>query len=897
MAMTETSYPTTSLALDASVPPNHSQSLPTLTPLTASRRPWSISHAPKHRLSQYLARSRPQSPAFPMPPLSPPYTLVRDFAYPVSHPMHYGPPPEPSGPPSDLNTPANEHTRLSDPPASWEQTRPCDAWAAADALSHANDIPPIQFGDGPPYSEDDDLQSPVVATRHRKHKSTASGAGRPRTGSDLDHSSSAMMSSPAYNETVYFVGRAEDGSEQYYVSQGGEANGPGGGLVTYPPDQPRQSRSYHFAPELRQAGSKEDYASGDSSCTSSPGYHEEDQSRYSRDYQFTITSPDEEFHGKAVALFDFERENENELPLAEGQIIWVSYRHGQGWLVAEDPKTQESGLVPEEYVRLLRDIEGGMNSLTGQVGDGVVSPTAEAGTPTQAEHANKEGPQQAGSHAANGYHQPVVSVFSTSSKDLNPYPTEQLGIQAGQAPPQVVHYHGQRGGSQANTPTLAQHGEAGSARRGSQESSPKEEGGQLETSQGADFKTAATEDGCSKAAVTAAETTMTMEEAGSEAAKTDCNSRETTKTDRRLGRITSTVSSSAKSSLESTNHARRYATESGSAKTSAATSTTSSSSSSESGGGGGQGKASSSSTWLSLAGAAFALGGCYWYMAGDSAAQKAAAKVKQVAGGAATKAALTGGDQGFVSLKLKDVETVNHNTKRFRFELPESDMVSGLHVASAVLTKFKGEGDEKPTVRPYTPVSDEDEQGHIDLLIKKYSGGPMSSYLHDMQPGQTLDFKGPLPKYPWAENKHEHIGLIAGGTGITPMYQLLRTIFSNPNDKTKVTLVFGNVSEEDILLRKELIELENTYPQRFRAFYVLDKAPKGKWSGATGFITKDLLKSVLPEPKDENVKLFVCGPPGLMKAVSGGKNSPKDQGELTGALKELGYSKDQVYKF
>ncbi|PWW79122.1 hypothetical protein C7212DRAFT_153733, partial [Tuber magnatum] len=59
-------------------------------------------------------------------------------------------------------------------------------------------------------------------------------------------------------------------------------------------------------------------------------------------------------HGKAVALFDFIRENENELPLVEGQVVWVSYRIGVGWLVAEDPKTGESGLVPEEYVRLLR---------------------------------------------------------------------------------------------------------------------------------------------------------------------------------------------------------------------------------------------------------------------------------------------------------------------------------------------------------------------------------------------------------------------------------------------------------------------------------------------------------------------------------------------------------------
>lgn len=69
------------------------------------------------------------------------------------------------------------------------------------------------------------------------------------------------------------------------------------------------------------------------------------------------------------------------------------------------------------------------------------------------------------------------------------------------------------------------------------------------------------------------------------------------------------------------------------------------------------------------------------------------------------------------------------------------------------------------------------------------------------------------------------------------------------------------------------------------------------WPGATGNINKDLLKTVLPEPKEENIKVFVCGPPGMMKAISGDKKSPKEQGELTGQLKELGYDAEQVYKF
>ena len=131
---------------------------------------------------------------------------------------------------------------------------------------------------------------------------------------------------------------------------------------------------------------------------------------------------------------------------------------------------------------------------------------------------------------------------------------------------------------------------------------------------------------------------------------------------------------------------------------------------------------------------------------------------------------------------------------------------------------------------------------------------------------------------------------------LNSMYQLCRAIFKNPDDKTKVTLVFGNIKEEDILLKREFEDLENTYPQRFRAFYLLDQ-PSENWTQGSGHITEEVLKTVLPEPKSENIKIFVCGPPGLYKAISGEKKSPADQGELTGYLKKLGYSQDQVYKF
>ncbi|KAE8148327.1 hypothetical protein BDV25DRAFT_131326 [Aspergillus avenaceus] len=330
---------------------------PIITDATVKRPPIrqrSSSYA-KDRLSTHsnvsLAsqnRSRPGSHVFPVFHSSLPYALVRDFAYPPTHPLHYGPlPPRASG----ISTPASEQRRLSDPPAPWDSSRgqwSTGPWSTDHSYGHQQ-LPAMSFGDGPPYSEDEDLHSPVFsAPRHRKNKST---------GTDLNGGRKKSQSHGGFlgdADRGMFVSANADGSETYYVNDEDEADdGPGGEYVTYPANESRYS---YVGPYGNYPG-----------CDQDPEYDSEDDyagDRYG-DFQFAVGCPDEEMHGKAVALFDFTREHENELPLTEGQVIFVSYRHGQGWLVAEDPRTGESGLVPEEFVRLLRDIEGGLTSLNG----------------------------------------------------------------------------------------------------------------------------------------------------------------------------------------------------------------------------------------------------------------------------------------------------------------------------------------------------------------------------------------------------------------------------------------------------------------------------------------------------------------------------------------------------
>ncbi|KAM0748532.1 ferredoxin reductase-like protein [Meredithblackwellia eburnea MCA 4105] len=255
----------------------------------------------------------------------------------------------------------------------------------------------------------------------------------------------------------------------------------------------------------------------------------------------------------------------------------------------------------------------------------------------------------------------------------------------------------------------------------------------------------------------------------------------------------------------------------------------------------------------------------------------------------------------FTSFKLEKIEKYNHNTSTFTFALPEGT-TSGMTVASAVVVKSAKEGEAldkkgKPAIKPYTPVSAPDVQDKLRFLIKHYPGGVMTSHIFSLAPGDSLQIKGPIPKFTYKANQFDSIALIAGGSGITPMWQLIQQIDSDPSDKTKVHLVFGNVTEEDILLRKELEAIAKSKPSQFKFHFVLDQPPSG-WTGPSGYMDQKLLGSTLPAPTlGEKVMVFVCGPPGQVKAISGPKASFKDQGPLTGVLAELGYTESQVYKF
>lgn len=381
------------------------------------------------------------------------YTFVRDFAYLPSHPLHYGPQPDASG----AATPASEISRrLSDPAImGWEDSR--NQWSAtpnwfADSTYNSNrdQLPAMTFNDGgPPYSEDDDIRSPIVTAkaRHRKKKSSIGERGRSPGAAGQDRG--------------IIMGANGDQLEEYRPMDTDEMDGPGGEIETYPrPQREPYHRDSNFAKPLQRVRSPYDYprayAAEVNSRTEADEQQEDqkegeeveeeeeledDATRYSKSYSYTIASPDEEMSGKAVALFDFTPEHHNELGLEEGQIILVSYRQSRGWLVAEDPSSGESGLVPETFVRLLSHIEGGLNGLVAMdsedngsyyTSQDVMSPISNEPAPATM----LDEPKDLGGHTprpSNGgtfsseKHPAFQSSFSTSSRDFSPLKREGGG--------------------------------------------------------------------------------------------------------------------------------------------------------------------------------------------------------------------------------------------------------------------------------------------------------------------------------------------------------------------------------------------------------------------------------------------------------------------------------------
>ncbi|XP_010519356.1 PREDICTED: NADH--cytochrome b5 reductase 1-like [Tarenaya hassleriana] len=219
----------------------------------------------------------------------------------------------------------------------------------------------------------------------------------------------------------------------------------------------------------------------------------------------------------------------------------------------------------------------------------------------------------------------------------------------------------------------------------------------------------------------------------------------------------------------------------------------------------------------------------------------------------------------FKEFKLVKREQLSYNVAKFRFELPTPTSVLGLPIGQHISCRGKdAQGEE--VIKPYTPITLDSDVGYFELVIKMYPQGRMSHHFREMRVGDYLAVKGPKGRFRYQPGQARAFGMLAGGSGITPMYQVARAILENPKDTTNVHLIYANVTYDDILLKEELDGLAAKYPNRFKVFYVLNQPPEA-WKGGVGFVTKEMIDAHCPAPSSD-IQILRCGPPPMNKAMA-----------------------------
>lgn len=172
----------------------------------------------------------------------------------------------------------------------------------------------------------------------------------------------------------------------------------------------------------------------------------------------------------------------------------------------------------------------------------------------------------------------------------------------------------------------------------------------------------------------------------------------------------------------------------------------------------------------------------------------------------------------------------------------------------------------KQIIRQYTPVTTQFHNNYLDLGIKLYPNGAMSQYLRYLPVGSKIQIKGPSGRLQYKYNSiftirkfdkqsksfklHtyniKNLVLIAGGSGISPILQVLKATYEENNISMNINLFYGASSEYDLAFKKDIDSIQKNRTKNVNVYYAVISKPKyPNHNYIVGYITKDILQEKL----------------------------------------------------
>jgi ring-1,2-phenylacetyl-CoA epoxidase subunit PaaE len=221
----------------------------------------------------------------------------------------------------------------------------------------------------------------------------------------------------------------------------------------------------------------------------------------------------------------------------------------------------------------------------------------------------------------------------------------------------------------------------------------------------------------------------------------------------------------------------------------------------------------------------------------------------------------------YLPLKVREVVKETADTVTLYFEQPEPFLEYKPGQFLTLILDFEG----KEHRRSYSLCTSPFVDPYPGIAVKRVAGGLFSNFLNEkIFPGKTINMLAPMGNFTsdFHSKNRRHFFLVAGGSGITPIMGILKSVLVN-EPKSKVTLLYCSRNEEQIIFNKQLETLSAANPGRLEVIHNLSQ-PSVTWTGLSGRLTKETIQPLVEKAQKEidfETKFFICGPDGIMDST------------------------------
>jgi ring-1,2-phenylacetyl-CoA epoxidase subunit PaaE len=239
----------------------------------------------------------------------------------------------------------------------------------------------------------------------------------------------------------------------------------------------------------------------------------------------------------------------------------------------------------------------------------------------------------------------------------------------------------------------------------------------------------------------------------------------------------------------------------------------------------------------------------------------------------------------FYKLRVADVTRETADCVSIAFEIPENAKDDYKYIQGQYLTlklDINGEDVRRSYSICTSPVADSE----LRVAVKKVKDGKGSTYINNsVKVGDYIEVMTPMGNFYTELNpsQRKQYVLFAGGSGITPMLSIIKTVL-RVEPGSSLVLFYGNQDEDSTIFGKQLDELEQSNKDRLKVYYIFNQ-PRTQVSDLhRGLMTKEKVRSLMESyvGQGQNNEFFICGPTPMMDNVKT-------------ALADLNVGKDTVH--